>query len=180
MPLPTRRAPQGAAMSLPLAALSPNLRRMLREEFDGEVLRNSQQPITGEEGVGMKHFKDFLPLCLGHPRGALTHPQLLVAPEPHSRRRGPWEHSATCWGALRSIQACSSHPQYTLRARSSALFWSSLSIHLLRPEAPTTAGGGRRGRELRPTVCRNSDRQRVDMPPFWWEREGAAVKHHRR
>ena len=46
MPLPTRRAPQGAAMSLPLAALSPNLRRMLREEFDGEVLRNSQQPMT--------------------------------------------------------------------------------------------------------------------------------------
>ena len=46
----------------------------------------------------MKHFKDFLPLCLGHPRGALTHPQLLVASEPQSSRRGSWEHSATCWG----------------------------------------------------------------------------------
>lgn len=65
----------------------------------------------------MKHFKDFLPLCLGHPRGALTHPQLLVAPEPQSSRRGPWEHSATCWGAPRSTLACSAHPQYILQAR---------------------------------------------------------------
>lgn len=84
--LPHAGLPKGQPYPCLWPTLSPSLRRRLGQEWDGEVLRNPR-PITREEGVGTKHFKDFLLLCLGHPREVLTHPQPLVAPEPQSSRR---------------------------------------------------------------------------------------------